>query len=63
MRIIADRGICRGHAQCVVASPELFTLDGDGRVTVLVPEPDGAHVEDAYDAADVCPVQAITLRE
>lgn len=57
----ADRDVCQGYANCVMAAPDYFDLDDDGKVIVLkpeVPESDHAHVEAAVNS---CPVSALSF--
>ena len=62
LKVIVDWYVCQDHGQCVISAPEVFTLGEDGRMHVLIEEPDEALRSKAEDAADVCPVQAITLQ-
>jgi ferredoxin len=61
MRLIVDRDRCRGHAQCVLAAPDLLALDEKRKSSLI----DGAqvrdHVDEARDAELLCPEFAITL--
>ncbi|MGW6837419.1 ferredoxin [Streptomyces sp. NPDC054949] len=56
----ADRQLCMGSGMCAAVAPEVFTME-DEHASVRTPETD----EDArvLDAADICPAQAITVRE
>ncbi len=63
LRVTVDLDVCQDHGQCVFAAPEVFELDDDGRLVVLLTEPDEALRGQVEDAADVCPVQAISLAE
>ncbi|MEV0932815.1 ferredoxin [Streptomyces phaeochromogenes] len=57
-----DRERCCSAGQCVGAAPEVFEQsESDGRVVLLVPEPDQQHAADVRLAADLCPSGAITL--
>lgn len=60
MTVIVDRTLCQNHGQCAIAAPDVFDLDDDGEL-VYEPEPAGEFAADAEEAADVCPVQAITI--
>jgi ferredoxin len=51
---------CQDHGQCCFSAPEVFQLDAEGRL-LFVAEPGEASREGVEDAADVCPVQAITI--
>ncbi len=54
MRVHVDRDRCGEHGQCVIAAPEIFSFDDDGRLLYLA-EPDEGLRPLAEDAADVCP--------
>ncbi|MEV0597131.1 ferredoxin [Nonomuraea cavernae] len=60
MKVIVDMEICKDHGQCVFSAPEVFHLNENDRL-VYVAEP-GESLRDAVEeAADVCPLQAITV--
>lgn len=60
VRITVDREKCQGYGQCVFEAEDLFTLDDDN---ISVPSADVSEDRraDAERAADVCPMQAITV--
>lgn len=61
MKVEVDRHRCEGHAMCEVVAPDLFSVDDEGNVSVLV---DGIATDDeprAYDAMQACPVAALKL--
>ncbi|MEU3460641.1 ferredoxin [Streptomyces sp. NPDC006733] len=60
MRVTVDRTRCQDHGQCVFSAPDVFRLDEEGHL-VHADEVDEALREDVEDAADVCPLQAITV--
>ncbi len=61
IKVIVDRDLCQDHGQCVFAAPQVFELDDDGDLVQLQAEV-GDDLRDAVEeAADVCPVQAITI--
>lgn len=60
MRITVDLAKCQDHGQCVIAAPNAFRMNDNGKL-----EYDDV-VDDSYrfeveEAADVCPVQAILI--
>lgn len=68
MKVEVDLRKCQDHGQCVYAAPDLFALDDDGRLAlrsegadVYGAEIDPAQAEQVQEAADVCPLQAITV--
>ena len=60
MRVEVDLGKCADHGQCVFAAPEVFQLDANGKL-VYESDPDDALRDLVDEAADVCPLQAITV--
>lgn len=70
MRVEVDLKKCQDHGQCVYAAPDLFALDEQGRLSLreeatelYTAEVDAADVDEVREAADVCPLQAITVHE
>ena len=60
MKAIVDEETCTGCGQCEEPCPEVFEIDGDLAKVIADPVP----AEDACrDAADECPVEAITIEE
>ncbi len=69
MRITVDLDKCNDHGQCVFSAPAVFSLDEDGKLSFRR-EAAGSYVsgeldeslrDDVEEAADVCPLQAITV--
>jgi ferredoxin len=63
VKVTVDRDICARHGQSVHAAPEIFRLDDDGILTHPPGDLDESLFALAEEAADVCPLQAITLDE
>ncbi|WP_406124110.1 (4Fe-4S)-binding protein [Streptomyces sp. NBC_00989] len=62
LTVLLDRELCCSAGQCVGAAPEVFEQDeSDGRVALLVAEPDARYADEVRFAADLCPSGAITL--
>jgi ferredoxin len=61
IRVVVDRDVCQDHGQCVFAAPQVFELDEEGKLVVLQDEVDESLRDVVEEAADVCPVQAITI--
>jgi ferredoxin len=61
IKVLVDMDVCQNHGQCVFSAPQVFELDDDGDLVQLQGEV-GEDLRDAVEeAADVCPVQAITI--
>lgn len=62
MKIVVDMDLCADHGQCVYAAPEVFQLDSAGKL-VYKTEADESMRDLVEEAADVCPMQAITVED
>lgn len=63
LEVLVEREKCCGYGNCVVAAPDVFTLDDeDGIVRTLDPHPPADLREAVRDAAAACPAEAIVVR-
>lgn len=63
MKIQVDYDLCQGHAVCMGEAPEVFRVDDQGYLTVLIEQPP-AHLRAQVEAAQkFCPTQAIEIVE
>lgn len=61
MKAIVDRDTCIGCGLCPSICPSVFEMDDEGLSHVIAdPVPEDAE-DDAKDAADSCPVDAISI--
>lgn len=63
MKVVVDMDKCQDHGQCAFAAPEVFEINADGKLVVLNESPDESLRDAVEEAADVCPVQAITIED
>lgn len=63
MKPIVDHDLCIGCGTCEELCPEVFELREDGLAYVITESPDPELYGCARDAADACPVVAITIGE
>ncbi len=64
INIEVDRELCQGYANCIVAAPDVFDLDEDGRVMVLRGQVGGDSERGRLDeSVRSCPVAALRLHE
>jgi ferredoxin len=63
MKILVDRDSCEGNALCVKAAPEVFRVDDDDYVEVLIPEPGPELEAKVREAVRRCPKGALRLEE
>jgi ferredoxin len=62
MKVTVFPSKCEGYACCVIAAPDVFDLDPtNGRVLLLLEEPDEQLWASAEEAARDCPVRAISI--
>lgn len=62
MKICVDMKKCQLHGQCVIAAPDIFSFDANGDL-VWTESPSDSLRQQAVEAADVCPEQAITIEQ
>ncbi len=60
VKITVDMDLCQNYGQCCYEAPDVFELDDEGKLK-FVKEVDDARRSDVEAAADVCPMQAITI--
>ncbi len=61
LRISVDHNKCVGSTLCVLTSPSVFALDENGQSIVLDPAADTK--ERIVEAAEQCPMSAITVAD
>jgi sterol 14-demethylase len=63
MRIRIDWDLCQGHANCTGDAPEVFRVDDDGKLTVLLEQPPESLRDKVALAVRYCPTGAIRIEE
>lgn len=63
MDIEIDLDKCQGYAQCVHEAPEIFELSESGRAQIVVAGVTHENEKYAQAAADLCPMQAISIND
>ena len=59
LRISVDHNLCVGNAMCETYAPKVFVLNDDRQSEAVDPEADNE--ENILEAAENCPVSAITV--
>lgn len=60
MRIHANRDVCIGAGNCVLAAEDVFDQDDEATVVVLDENPEGERADRARDAVAQCPSGALS---
>lgn len=61
LRITVDHNVCVGNAMCEQYAPNVFGLNDERQS--YVKDPEGDAVEQVIEAAENCPVSAITVED
>ncbi len=59
LQVTVDHNVCVGNAMCPHLAPKVFALNDDRQSQVIDPNGDTADV--VLEAAEACPVSAITV--
>ena len=59
MKLVVDKDICIGCGACAAICPDVFEIDDEGLATSTVSEVSEEVMDDAIDAKEGCPVDAI----
>ncbi len=63
MRVIVDMNRCESNQICVGIAPDVFTMDDDDRLVLLMDHVGEDRRADVVNAARQCPRQVITIEE
>jgi ferredoxin len=61
MRIVLDSSKCTGLGMCEAEAPDLFEVQDDGTLVILVENPSESDREQAEAACESCPTEALSL--
>lgn len=62
-RLVVNRDLCESNAVCVRTAPELFVIDDDDKLRLLVERPADDQLDRARAAVRRCPKRALSLVE
>jgi ferredoxin len=61
MKIVVDWDKCDGNGVCMGIAPDIFEVDDEMNLNVLVEEPAGDRLQDVRQAVTSCPTLALSL--
>ena len=62
-RVEADLDLCQGHAMCELEAPDNFRVPRRGKVEILDPAPSEEARDEVERAVEMCPTQALLIKE
>lgn len=63
MKILVDYDLCEANAVCMEQAPEVFKVDDDDNLHVLVESPGDDLREKVEAAVRLCPRQALAIQD
>ncbi len=61
MKVVVDYDLCEANALCMASCPEVFRVEDDDTLSVLIEEPGEEFRAKVEDAVRLCPRQAIAI--
>ena len=61
IKILVDYDLCEANARCMEVCPEVFQVDDDDNLNILIDAPDESLRDKLKEAERVCPRQAIQI--
>ncbi len=61
IKILVDYDLCEANARCMEVCPEVFQVDDDDNLNILIDAPDESLRAKLKEAERVCPRQAIQI--
>ena len=63
LKVVVDYDLCEANARCMEVCPEVFQVDDDDNLNLLIENPPDSLRSKLKEAERVCPRQAITIVE
>jgi ferredoxin len=61
MKVIVDRDLCEANAICSGAAPEVFRVEEDDTLTIVLEEAPARFDAQVREAVRLCPRQALSI--
>ncbi len=63
MKVVVDFDLCESNAVCMDVAPEIFKVDDDDMLHILIEKPPAEMRGKLEEAVRLCPRQAISIQE
>ena len=63
MKVVVDFDLCEANARCQEAAPEVFRVDEQDHLEILIDKPGEELREKLEEAIRLCPRQALSIEE
>lgn len=63
MRVVVDFDLCEANARCMETAPEVFKVDDEDMLHILIERPGEELRGRIEEAVRLCPRQAISIKE
>ena len=63
MKIVVDFDLCEANAVCMEIEPEIFQVDDNDELHVLIESPGEEYRKKLEEAVRLCPRQALSIEE
>lgn len=63
MKVVVDYDLCEANAVCMDCCPEVFRVEDDDTLTVLIENPPESLRKKVEEAVRLCPRQALSLEK
>ncbi len=63
MKIVVDYDLCEANAVCMSKAPEVFKVDDEDNLHILIENPPEGMRDKVEEAVRLCPRQALSLSE
>ena len=63
MKIVVDFDLCEANAVCMEIAPEIFQVDDNDELHILIESPGEEYRKKLEEAVRLCPRQALSIEE
>ncbi len=63
MKILVDYDLCEANARCMEVAPDIFKVDDEDNLHILIESPSEDRRKDVEEAVRLCPRQALAIQD